>query len=247
MINIKSSHEIDAMRAGGKKLSLIMTLLAKKIKHGISTISLNNLAYKLIISCGGEPSFLHFKGYPYSICISINDEVVHGLPSQRQIKKGDLISLDIGLKYRDFHTDMAVTIPIMPVKPEFLRLIATTKRSLSVAIKTIKPGIHLGDIQAVIQNINQKAGYSIVRGLTGHGIGRELQEEPSIPNYGKSNTGIILQPGMVLAIEPMINLGSSKVNILADGWTIVTADGLPSAHFEHTIAVTKNGYEILTK
>lgn len=246
MIKLKTPEEIKIMQDGGHRLAKILQKLASETTAGTSTKYLNNLAHNLILEADGIPSFLDFQGYPFSICISINEEVVHGMPSDRTLEHGDIVGLDIGMLYRGFHTDTAITVPIGEISSPLEKLISTTKKSLNMAIKSIKPGIHLGDIQFVIQKIINDAGYGIVKDLTGHGIGRDLQEDPSIPNFGKQGTGPVLKAGMVLAIEPMVNLGKPGVDILSDGWTIVTSDNSPSAHFEHTIAVVPSGAKILT-
>jgi len=218
------------------------------LKPGISTLELDKLAERLIIEAGCQPAFKGLNGYPATLCVSVNNEVVHGLPSEKKIlKNGDIVDLDLGLKYKGFYSDMARTYPIGKITRKAKKLIKVTKKSLDLAIKIIKPGIYLGDISSTIQKYVEKNGFSVVRSLTGHGIGRKLHEEPAIFNFGKPKTGPILKEGMVFAIEPMVNEGSPEVKISKDNWTVVTADGTLSAHFEDTVAVTKNGYKILTR
>lgn len=246
MINIKTPDQINIMRQGGHKLALIRDELATLVKSGITTKYLDEIAHKQILEAGGTPSFLDFEGYPASICTSVNEEVVHGIPSQRALKNGDIIGIDVGMKYKGFHNDTAITVPVGNITEEQKKLLEVTKNSLQKGIQQIKEGAYLGDIQNAIESEINKYNYGIVRELTGHGVGRELQEEPAIPNYGEKGTGPILKTGMVLAIEPMVTLGTWKINILSDGWTIVTADNSDCAHFEHTVAVTKNGHIVLT-
>jgi len=256
MISIKTSEEIKIMRQAGRILAQVMKKVARQVKPGISTFELDEMAEKLIKNFGAEPAFKGYqpdtvynqKGYPATLCTSINNEVVHGIPSpNRFLKEGDIIGLDCGVKFQDYYADMAITLPVGKINSEARRLILVTKKALGLAIKKIKPGIHLGDISSTIQSYVEKNGFSVVRELSGHGIGKNLHEEPTILNFGKPNTGPILKEGMTLAIEPMINVGDWKVKTLDDGWTIVTADNSLSAHFEHTILVTSRGAEILTQ
>ncbi|MCD6471254.1 type I methionyl aminopeptidase [bacterium] len=248
MIVIKSQSEIEIMAQAGKILSSILKKIARKLKPGISTLELDRLAENLIIEAGCKPAFKGYSGYPATLCISINDEVVHGIPSaKRIIKNGDIVDLDLGLKYKGYYSDMSRTYGVGKISQRAKKLIKVTRKSLDLAIKIIKPGIYLGDISSTIQGYVEKNGFSVVRDLTGHGIGKKLHEDPPIFNFGKPKTGPILKQGMVFAIEPMVNEGKSNVEVLDDGWTIVTADGSLSAHFEDTVAVIKNGYRILTR
>ncbi len=247
MIDCKDASEIKRMHEGGKKLATILKTITNHIKPGISTQSLDDLAYKLIIQAGGKPSFLHYQGYPASVCVSVNDEVVHGIPSQRIFRLGDIVGIDIGIKYKGLHTDMARTLGIGKISKENQTLIDITKKALEVGIKSVKPNIHLGDVSHAIEKVINAADMGIIRELSGHGIGKRLQEPPSVPNFGIKNKGPILKPGMTLALEPMVTLGKPEIRILSDQWTIVTADGLPSAHFEDTVAVTDQGAQILTR
>ena len=245
MVSIKNPEEISAMREGGKILAKIIKELAKKVRPGISTLELNGAAEALISLSGGQCSFLGYEGYPACLCTSINEEIVHAAPSERVLKEGDIVSLDLGIFYKGFHTDMAITLSVGKVKPEIEKLIEVTKKSLEVGIKEIKPGKHLGDIGFVIQKYAESNGFNIVRDLCGHGIGREVHEEPQILNYGKRGTGLELKEGMVICVEPMIATGDWRIK--KEGFCYKTVDNSFSAHFEHTIAVTKNGCKILTK
>lgn len=245
-IDLKSNEEIAIMRAGGKIAARVLSELARSAVPGKTILELDAQAEEIIENAGAKPSFKGFHGYPAAICVSVNNEVVHGIPSKRILKEGDIVGIDVGVYYQGFHTDTAITIAIGKISSEAQKLIDVTKKSLDAAIKIIKPDIYLGDVQAEIQQIIEAAGYGVIRDLAGHGVGKNLQEAPSIPNYGKKGTGIILKEGMTLAIEPMVSAGDWRVRVLDDGWTVVASDGSLSAHFEHTIAVTKNGGEILT-
>jgi methionyl aminopeptidase len=258
MINIKTPKEIAIMREGGRILALIFKEISQAIRPGLSAFELDELAAYLIKKYKVLPAFKGYipdglkkidkMGYPANLCVSINSEVVHGIPTTAKIiSKGDIVGLDMGIKYQGFFLDQAMTVGVGEISPEARRLIGVTKKALELAIDKIKPGIHLGDVSATIQIYVEKSGFTVVRDLSGHGIGKKLHEDPIILNFGQPNTGPILKEGMVLAIEPMVNVGDYRVKTLSDGWTIVTADNSLSAHFEHTVAVTKNGGEILTK
>lgn len=258
MIPVKTLQEIAIMRQGGKILSQVLKEIARQIKPGISTFDLDQLAEQLIRQAGAEPAFKGYRpdtaksdqwnGYPATLCTSINNEVVHAIPSPKRIlKRGDIIGIDCGLKFKGYYADMAMTFPVGSVTSTAKKLLKVTKKALDLAIKKIKAGVHLGDISWTIQSYVEKNGFSVVRELSGHGIGRNLHEEPTILNFGKAGTGPVLQEGMVLAIEPMVNVGSWQIKTLDDGWTIVTADDSLSAHFEHTVLVTRKGAEVLTK
>lgn len=246
MISIKTPEQQQIMREGGKRLMQIRDTLATSVKAGMTTGELEAIAVDLFKQSGGEPTFLGFHGYPATTCISVNEEVVHGIPGNRVIKDGDVIGIDTGLRYKGFCTDTAVTVTVGKVKPEILQLLDATKESLQIGLEQVKPGNRIGDISHAIQEAIEEYGYGIVRDLTGHGIGKGQWEEPPIPNFGRAGQGPEIKEGMALAIEPMVTLGSSRVRQLDDGWTIVTMDGSPAAHFEHTVLVTKNGYEIIT-
>ncbi len=246
MVTIKSSEEIILMQQAGLINYECHKYLASLIKPGVTTAFLNEEADKYIRQHGGIPSFLNYDGYPGAICTSLNDEVVHGIPSDTTLKEGDIISLDIGVIYQGYHSDSANTYPVGKVDSKVLNLISKTKEALYAGINMIKPGAYLGDISSAIEKVAKDNHYGVIRELVGHGVGKDLHEDPDIPNYGQPHTGIVLEPGMVLAIEPMFNMGSRKVYLLDDDWTIVSADGRPSAHFEHTVLVTDTGYQILT-
>jgi len=249
---IKTDQEIEIMRQAGRLLSKVISEVASAVCPGISTLSLDDLAEKLIINLGAKPGFKDYgqgkNRYPATLCTSVNEEVVHGIPNRNKIlKEGDIIGLDCGLIHNGYFSDMAITVPVGKISSQAEKLLKVTKKSLSKAIEMIKPGIRLGNISAAIQSCAEKNNFSVVRTLTGHGIGKELHEPPVILNYGRPHTGIILEKGMTLCFEPMVNVGDWKVKTLKDGWTIVTNDGSLSAHFEHMILVTKSGAEVLTR
>ena len=246
MINIKSTSEIAKMRAAGKIVSGTFKELEKHIKPGITTKELDKIAFDYIKSQGAEPSFLGYCGYPASICASVNDTVIHGIPDATVLKEGDIISIDVGAYIDGFHGDAARTFPVGRVSDEAMRLIKVTKESFFEGIKYAKHGGKLGDISAAIQEHVEKNGFSVVRDLVGHGIGKNLHEDPNVPNFGKAGKGVKLAAGMTLAIEPMVNAGEYDVCVLEDDWTVVTEDGSLSAHYENTILITKDGCEILT-
>jgi len=258
MISIKTTEEIKTMRQAGKHLARVLQVVAKAVRPGISTLELDQLAEKTILALGAKPAFKSYlpegaagfdqNAYPATLCASVNNEVVHGIPrADKILATGDIIGLDCGLILDGYYSDAAVTIGVGKISAANKKLLEVTKKSLHLGIKAVKDGVHLGDVSATIQKHVEKNGFNVVRNLSGHGIGRELHEEPSILNFGQPSTGPILKAGMTLAIEPMVNAGSWKVKTTNDGWTIVTVDGANSAHFEHTILVTKNGAEILTK
>jgi len=246
-INLKNRNEIEVMRAGGKISARVLEILEKAIKPGITTESLDALAKDEILKAGGKPAFKGYGGFPANICVSINDEVVHGIPSDRIIQEGDLVGIDLGTLFRGYYTDTAITVPCGKIDAQKQKLLQVTKKALNLAIKAIRPGKRLGDIQAVIQNTIENAGFGVIRDLSGHGIGKNLQDPPSVPNFGKAGLGPVLKEGMTLAIEPMVSEGDWRVKVLADAWTVVTLDKSPSAHSEHTIVVTATGAEVLTK
>ncbi len=256
MIKYKNKEQIKTIAEGGKILSKIMDLIVKKVKPGITTGELNDYAEKLIEAAGAEASFKNYRAvwaehaYPAALCVSVNDEVVHGIPSpHRKLEQGDIVGLDCGLKYQGLYTDMARTVAVGLVSPEAKKLMAVTQEALSAGIKKVKPGKKLSDVSKAVQSVAEKNGFSVVRQLCGHGVGFAAHEDPQIPNYwpAADTKDLKLAEGMVLAIEPMINTGSWEIDTLDDGWTIVTADGSLSAHFEHTVAVTDDGCQILTK
>ncbi|MEG2799950.1 MAG: type I methionyl aminopeptidase [Erysipelotrichaceae bacterium] len=247
MITIKTPREIDLMRIAGSIVGDTHNYLKKYLKSGITTKELDKLANDFIISKDAIPSFKGYNGYPSSICTSINDEVCHGIPGERKLKEGDIISIDIGACYKGYHGDSAWTYPVGKISKELIELLNHTEESLFKGLSVIKEGCHVGDIGNAVESNADKYNLGVVKELVGHGVGSNIHESPDVPNYGKINTGPILKQGMVIAVEPMLNLGTANVCILDDDWTIVTEDSLPSAHFEHTVLVTKDGYEILTK
>jgi len=246
MVSIKTLEEIQIMAEGGKILAGIMKELEKKVKPGITTEDLNRLAENLILKSGGKCSFKGYEDYPACLCTSINEEIVHSVPSARQLKDGDIISLDLGIFYQGFHTDMAITVPVGKISPETQRLIRATKKALKRGIKKTRPGNTIGDIGNTIQRYVEGQGFNVVRELCGHGIGKEIHEDPKILNYGKRHSGLEIKEGMVLCLEPMVTVGDWKLKKSADGFGYQTQDGLLCCHFEHTVAVTKNGCQVLT-
>lgn len=247
MINIKSAREIEIMREACRITYLAIEEVHKAIKPGITTNELDKIAHDYIISMGCVPTFLNYNGFPKSICISVNDEVVHGIPSNRKLKEGDIVSIDCGAMYKGYTGDAARTFPVGNIDDEKKYLITNTEKSFYEGVSKIKPGVRLGDVCSAIGNYATKCNLGIVREMVGHGVGAHLHEDPEIPNYGIPNTGPVLKEGMILAIEPMLNLGGDDIAQLDDGWTIVTEDYSPSAHYENTVLVTKDGYEILTR
>ena len=246
MVSIKTKEEILKIKKAGHVNYLTHQYLKSLIKPGITTKYLNDEADKFIREHGGIPGFLNYEGFPASICVSVNEEVVHGIPGDRTLKEGDIVSLDIGVVIDGYHSDSAWTYPVGKVSAEKHRLLHHTEKMLYIGLKEVKNGAHLNNIGARISEYAHKQNLGVVRELCGHGVGRELHEEPDVPNYGKYNTGMKLLTGMVIAVEPMITAGSRHICLLDDDWTIVTKDGRDSAHFEHTVAVTEDGYEILT-
>ncbi|VEF49911.1 methionine aminopeptidase [Bacillus freudenreichii] len=247
MIICKTPREIEIMREAGRIVALTHQELAKHIQPGITTKEIDTIAEKFIRQQGAEPSFLGYNGFKGSVCISVNEELVHGIPGKRVLKEGDIVTLDIGADYNGYHGDSAWTYPVGKIDEEVQRLLDVTEESLYQGLEEAKPGARLSNISHAIQTYVEDNGFSIVREYVGHGIGQGLHEDPQIPNYGLPDKGPRLRPGMVLAIEPMVNAGSRYVRTLADNWTVVTVDGKMCAHFEHTVAITETGFEILTK
>ena len=248
MVTVKSSHQIEKMREACRITKAALDLLGKNIRPGISTAQLDSIAHKFILSQGAKPNFLHYNGYPASICASVNDEVVHGIPSKHGIlREGDIISIDMGAVKDGFHGDAARTFAVGEISDEAKKLIEVTKQSFFEGVKYLKHGARLGDVSYAIQSYVEKNGFSVVRDLVGHGIGESLHEDPQVPNFGAAGRGMKLSAGMTLAIEPMVNAGGWQVEVLDDDWTVVTADGSLSAHYENTVLITKDGYEILTR
>lgn len=246
MINIKTEEEIEKMRRAGHLNYLTREYLKTIIAPGVTTKEIDDAAGEFITSHGGIPSTKGYEGYPGNICVSVNEEVVHGIGSDRVLKNGDIVTVDIVVELDGYHADAAETIPVGDVNKEKSYLLKHTEKALYEGLKEVKNGVRLGCVSAKIQNYAEKHHLGVVRELVGHGIGSSMHEEPDVPNYGKYNTGVILKTGMTLAIEPMLTSGKRYVRIKSDDWTIVTQDGRPSAHFEHTVVVTDDGYEILT-
>ncbi len=246
MISIKSDYEIALMKKAGNIVYKTHQYLRPYVKAGVTTEVLDKLAYDFIVSEGATPSFKGYDGFPGTICISVNDEVVHGIPGSRKLKNGDIVKLDIGACWKGYHGDSAWSYAVGEVSDDIKYLMEHTEKALFKGLEQVKPGNHIGDIGAAIEAYANEHKLGIVRELVGHGIGTDVHEAPDVPNYGKAGTGPILKEGMCIAIEPMLNLGTHKIYILDDDWTIITRDGLPSAHYEHTVVVTKDGYQILT-
>lgn len=247
MIIIHSEEELRAIRISSRIVSGVLRELVKLITPGMTTAMLEQEAEGMIREKGGEPAFKGYKGFPASLCASLNEEVVHGIPGPRSLREGAILSLDMGVKVNGYFGDAAVTVPVGRIKQETNRLLRITHEALVEGIKKARAGNRLSDISHAVQSHVEKNGYSVVRDFVGHGIGSSLHEEPQIPNFGEPGRGPRLKPGMVLAIEPMVNMGTHEVRVKEDKWTVVTADGRPSAHFEHTIVVTEGEPEILTK
>lgn len=247
MISIKSKREIELMKEAGRITAYAHRMVKEAIRPGISTFELDRIAEEAIRSCGAVPGFKDYEGFPGTICASINNVIIHGIPKKNIIlKNGDIISIDTGACYKGYNGDSAMTHPVGNVSKERMDLMQVTRDSLYVGLQQAKPGNRLSNISHAIEEYVVSHGYSVVKDFTGHGLGRSLHEDPMVPNYGEAGHGPILRPGMTIAIEPMVNAGKHFVRILADDWTTVTADGSDSAHFEHSIVITEDGYEILT-
>lgn len=247
MIIGKSKKEIEKMRAAGRLAGQVLSHLRNLAEPGVSTLEIDRVAEKMIRDAGALPTFKGYNGFPYSICASVNEQVVHGFPSGYKLKEGDIFSIDCGVTLDGFVGDTATTVPVGKVDSERLRLIRITEECLELAINECRAGNHLGDIGWAVQQHAEGNGYSVVRDYVGHGIGRRMHEDPQIPNYGKPGLGPKIKTGYVFAVEPMVNKGSHFTKVLSDGWTVVTMDGQPSAHVEHTIAITEEGPEVLTR
>lgn len=247
MITVKSAKQVEKMRASAKITKETLDLIEQHIKPGVTTAHLDKIAYDYITSKGAQPNFLNYNGFPASICTSVNDEVVHGIPSKHQVlKEGDIISIDMGAVLDGWHSDAARTFGVGKISADAQRLIDVTRESFFEGLKHLKHGAKLGDVSSAIQQYVEAHGYGVVRDLVGHGIGRNLHEDPSVPNFGTAGHGVKLAAGMTLAIEPMVTEGHYKVCVLDDDWTIVTDDSSLAAHYENTVLITKDGYEILT-
>lgn len=247
MVIVKSNKEIAKMQKAGSITALALQTAGEAIKVGMTTYELDKIIHRFITSKGARPSFLGYGGFPGSACISINDEVIHGIPGPRKILDGDIVSVDVGAFIDGYHGDSAKTFTVGSVSDEAKALLAATEESLYKAIELAKPGARIGDLSNAIEEYNTSRGYSIVKQFVGHGVGKALHEDPEVPNFGKAGHGIRLVAGMVIAIEPMVNLGGESVKVLQDRWTVKTRDGSLSAHFEHTIAITADGAVILTR
>jgi methionyl aminopeptidase len=247
MIPLKSPEDLVLLKRSGEILARVMQKLEAAVRPGMTTLDIDLLSADLIRKEKAQAAFKDYKGFPATACVSVNEEIVHGIPGSRVLVEGDIVSIDLGVNYEGFFSDMAVTLPVGKVVDERLKLIAVTRQSLELGIKQAQAGNYLSDISHSIQRFVESQGFSVVRQFVGHGIGKELHEEPEIPNFGRPGLGPLLKSGMVLAIEPMINLGGWECEIVENGWTAVTVDGLPSAHFEHTVAVTDKGPLVLTK
>ena len=245
-IPLKSAAELEGMRTSCRMTAEVLRQVADAVQAGVTTGELDGLTRKLIDGMKAKPSFLGYRGYPAAICISVNDEVIHGIPGRRMILPGDVVSLDVGVYFKGFHGDSATTVMVGVTDPDTIRLVETTKRALAAAVAAARPGGRLSDVSHAVESTAKAAGCSVVREFVGHGVGRHLHEDPQVPNYGAPGRGPILAPGMTLAIEPMVNLGRPEVVVLDDKWTVVTRDGKPSAHFEHTVAVLEERVEVLT-
>jgi len=247
MIPLRSEKELALMRKSGRILAKIMQRLERQVSAGITTKEIDRMAEDLVHEENAVPAFKGYKGFPATICASVNEEIVHGIPGMRKLNEGDIVGIDLGISYEGYFSDIAVTVPIGNIDASLRKLINVTKESLAAGIREASVNNHLYDISSAIQRYVESHGFSVVRQFVGHGIGRNLHEEPEIPNFGRPHEGPVLKTGMVFAIEPMVNMGGWESRILDNGWTAVTNDGLPSAHFEHTIAITENGPEILTR
>ena len=246
-IIIKSDQEIAIMREAGRIVAAVLEILKSEVKAGMKTKELDNIAGRELEKRGAKPSFKGYRGFPANVCVSVNDEIVHGIPGKRVLNEGDIVSLDLGDIFKGFQGDAALTVGIGNISPEAEQLVETTEGALKAGIAAAHPGARLGDISATIQNYAESRGYSVVREYTGHGIGRDMHEEPQIPNFGLPDSGPVLKKGMTLALEPMVNTGDWRTRVNDDHWTVLTADGSLSAHFEHTIAITSKGPVILTE
>jgi methionyl aminopeptidase len=246
MIIGKSKRELDKMRAAGQLVGQVLSHLRTLVAPGVTTMEVDRAAEQMIRDAGALPTFKGYNGFPYSICASVNEQIVHGFPSNYHLKEGDIFSIDVGVTLEGFVGDTATTVPVGNVSEDRLKLIQITEECLERAIEQCRAGKHLGDIGWAVQEHAEANGYSIVRDYVGHGIGRRMHEDPQIPNYGRPGLGQKIKSGYVFAVEPMVNLGTHHTKVLADGWTVVTMDGQPSAHVEHTIAITDEGPEVLT-
>ena len=247
MIIRKTPREIALLKEAGRIVALVHQELKKSIVSGITTKEIDKLSEKIIRQYGATPSFKGYQGFPGAVCVSINDMVIHGIPGHQKLKNGDIVSVDVGACYQGYHGDSAWTYAVGEVSDEAKRLMKVTEEALYEGLKQAKPENHVGDISAAIENYVRKNGYTSPEDYTGHGVGTSIHEDPMVPNYGKYGHGPLLKPGMVIAVEPMVHAGKKEVKVLKDGWGVVTADHSLAAHYEHTIVITEDGYEILTK
>ena len=247
MINLKTDRELNLMRDAGRVVAEALHELEKAVRPGITTLALDSLVEELFRKRGARPAFKGYQGYPASVCTSLNYEVVHGIPGLKSLVEGDIISIDVGAEINGYYGDAAVTLPVGEIDDLSKRLLVATKDALMAGIEQCQKGKRLSDISHAVQSVAESRGFSVVKDYVGHGIGREMHEDPQVPNFGRPGRGLRLSPGLVLAIEPMVNIGRSDVEVLDDGWTVVTTDRSRSAHFEHSVAITENGPEILTK
>jgi len=246
-IVIKSAREIEIMRQSGHIVAETIAVLSESVRPGITTQELDQIAFRTITKQGATPSFKGYRGFPASICASVNEEVVHGIPGKQVLKEGDIISLDVGAFYKGYHGDSAITVAVGKIHVRTQELLNACQAGLAAAIAAAKAGSRVGDISAAVQTTVEALGFSVVREYTGHGVGRDLHEDPMVPNVGVAHQGVLLRSGMTLALEPMINMGGWQVYVKPNNWTVVTRDGRPSAHFEHTVAITDGEADILTK
>ena len=247
MIIIRSPREVDQIRKANVVVAEVLERLKTLVVPGVTTDELDGISEEIILSKGAVPAFKGYRGYPKTLCVSINEEVVHGIPNKRKLKEGDIVSIDVGTNLHGYFGDAAITLPVGEVNPEAKRLLEVTEKALSIGIEMAKVGNRLFDISYAVQAWVESNGFSVVRDFVGHGIGKSLHEDPQIPNFGSPHQGPRLEKGMIFALEPMVNEGTYEVRVLEDGWTVVTADGKPSAHFEHTIAITDGEAEILSR
>ncbi len=247
MIICRSSAEIEKLRNSGHVVRMLLEEIAKRARPGTTTLELERYAEKRLSELGAKPAFKGYRGYPCCLCTSVNEEVIHGIPSNRRLKEGDIVGLDMGVVIDGYYGDSALTVPVGEIEAGGQKLLTVSEDALELAIDKARPGNRVGDISAAIQQHAEKNGFSVVREFVGHGIGRALHEEPQVPNFGPPGHGPLLKEGMVLALETMVNAGGAAVRVLDDHWTAVTADGAPSAHFEHMVAVTRNGPDVLTR
>lgn len=246
MVKLKTPAEIDKMREANRMVARVLQSIAGEVTPGVTTAALDKMAEEMCRDFGVKPAFKGYGGFPYALCCSVNEQVVHGFPNGNSLKEGDILSVDFGVIYDGFYGDAALTLPVGRVSEEARRLMEATKASLEAGIEMMRPGNRLGDVSHAVQKVAEAAGFSVVRQFVGHGIGRSLHEEPQLPNYGSPGNGLQLKAGMVIAIEPMVNAGGYEVRVLEDGWTAVTVDGKLSAHFEHSVAITENGPRVLS-